>query len=373
MQAEGKSEAFTDRLALDLATARLLCSPMPDMVERVRSELAAVRDVLIQAFPDSAIVLAGSMFVGEGQVDFVSGYPVIRSDYDLFVVSRHLGCVWPPAAQRRLSATLDVMPLSTRLDISLIWKAMLQKRMTTIGGAVIGGTLDISEVLPPLPAPDACSALLRAYRFLTAAPLYPERYEYLCAKSLTRGAHALLLHEAKGRPRREWIMLSSVAYVRNAIRGAERQVGADAVDTVRHACDVILGAESGVFTAEDHPRYAAILGIIADRIPFPSSKKLALKHAHWLLCGKRMGIPRLSTGATILHGLRILAESWRLGGLDHDGVRKAEHLVRSLCRVRRADSHADPRTAYIGVRDLLTGLANFNPHKLHYGPQGIAI
>ena len=63
------------------------------------------------------------------------------------------------------------------LDIGLVWEPLLRKRMTTIGGAVIGGTLDISSILPLLPAPHAGSALLKAYRFLTAAPLYPERYD----------------------------------------------------------------------------------------------------------------------------------------------------------------------------------------------------
>ena len=373
MRAEGKSEAFTDRLALDLATACFLCSPMPDMVERIRSELAAVRDVLIRMFPDSAIVLTGSMFVGEGQVDFVSGYPVIRSDYDLYVVSPNLGFLLPPVARQNLLSTLDAMPLSTQLDISLVWKLMLRMRMTTIGGAVIGGTLDISKILPFLPAPSAGSALLRAYRFLSAAPLFPERYELLCAKGLTRGAQALLLHEAKGRPRRQWIGLSSLAFVRKAIVGAESQIGADAVDTIQHACDTVLGAGSGCFSAEDHSRYATILGSIADRIPLLSSKTQALKHALWLMREKRLGIPRLSTGTTILQGLRILTESWRLGQLDHESIRRTELLARSLYCIRHAYSDTDTRATYVGVRGLLTSLTNFNPNKLYYGQRGVPI
>jgi len=373
MQAEGKSEKFVDRLAIDLATERLLYSPMPDVVEMVRSELVAIRDVLVEAFPDSAIVLTGSMYVGEGQVDIMSGHPVILSDYDLFVVSRNLGSLWPPAARRRLAATLDVMPLSTHLDISLVWEPMLRKRMTTIGGAAIGGTLDISEILPSLHAPHAGSALLRAYKFLTAAPLYPERYEFLCAKSLMQGAQALLLHEAKKRPRREWIRLSSLAFIHDAIQSAETQLGADAVDVIQRACDAILGAESGGLSAEDHPRYAAILGSIADRIPFPASRALAMKHALWLLCEKRLGIPRPSTGATTLSGLRILAESWHLDRLDYDGVRKAKQLAKCLCRMRLADVNVDPMAAYVGVRDLLVSFVGFNPHKLYYGPRGISI
>ncbi|MCK7489738.1 MAG: hypothetical protein MZU79_05510 [Anaerotruncus sp.] len=64
------------------------------------------------------------------------------------------------------------------------------------------------------------------------------------------------------------------------------------MDVIQRACDTILGAESGGLSAEDHPRYAAILGTIADRIPFPASRTLALKHALWLLREKQLGIPR---------------------------------------------------------------------------------
>jgi hypothetical protein len=373
MQAEGKSEAFVDRLVIDLATARLLYSPMPDVVERVRSELVAIRDVLIQAFPDSAIVLTGSMFVGEGQVDFISEHPVILSDYDLIIVSRNFCSVWPPAARRRLAATLDVMPLSAHLDISLVWEPLLRKRLTTIGGAVMGGTLDISSILPLLQAPHAGNELLKAYQFLSAAPLHLKSYDLFCAKGLSRGARALLLHKENSRPRSKWIDLSSVAFIKDAIREMEPQLGPDAVDTIRRACDVILGIKSGGLTADDHIRYTVILGGIADRITFPSSRILALKHALWLLREKRPGIPRPSVGVSALNGLRSLAESWRPDGLDHDGVRKAEQIARHLCHVRRDEIDANPMSAYVCVHNLLANLADFNPHKLYYGPRSVSI
>ena len=373
MQAEGKSEAFVDRLAIDLATARLLYSPMPDVVARVRSELVAIRDVLVQAFPDSAIVLTGSMFVGEGQVDFMSGHPVILSDYDLIVVSRNVSSLWPPIARRNLASTLEVMHFSSPLEIGLVWEPLLRKRITTIGGAVMGGTLDISSMLPLLPAPHAGSELLKAYQFLTAAPLHLESYDMFCAKSLLRGARAVLLHEAKGCPRHQWISLSSVAFIRNAIRKREQQFGADAVETIQRACDVILGTESGGLPAEDHPRYTEILGNIADRVAFPSSRTMAIKHALWLLSEKRLGVPRLSVGTAALSGLRSLAESWRPGWIDRDGVRKAEQMAQHLFYVRRAEIDSNPMTAYASIRDLLVSLAGFNPHKLFYGPRSVSL
>lgn len=373
MPIEGKSEAFVDCLALDLVTARLLHSPIPDVVERVRSELITIRDVLISAFPDSAIVLTGSLFVGEGQTEVMSGHHVIRSDYDLFVVSRNAISLLPPVARRNLASTLDVMHLSAHLDIGLVWEPLLRKKITTIGGAVMGGTLDISSILPSLPAPHAGSELLKAYQFFTAAPLHLESYDLFCAKSLFRGARALLLHEAKGCPRRKWISLSSVAFIRDSIRRMEPQLGADAADTIRRACDVILGAESGGFPAEDHPRYTAILGRIADRVAFPFSITLAMKHALWLLREKRLGVPRFSVGTAALSGLRSLAESWRPGRLDHDSFRKAEQLAQHLFHIRRAEIDSDPMTAYAGIRDLFASLAGFNPHKLYYGPRGMSI
>jgi hypothetical protein len=373
MPAEKKSEEFVDRLALDLDTARLLHAPMPDVVERVRTELVTIRDALIRAFPDSAIVLTGSLSVGEGQVDILSGHPVIRSDCDLFVVSRNAGSLWPPAARRRLAAALDVIPFLAPLDIGLVWEPLLRKRLTTIGGAVMGGTLDISSILPLLPAPHAGNELLKAYQFLSAAPLHLKSYDLFCAKSLTRGARALLLHKEKGRPRSQWIGLSSVAFVKDAIRKMEPQLGSDAVDTIRRACDVILGIESGGLPVDDHTRYTAILGSIADRINLPSSRILALKHALWLLHEKRPGIPRLSVGTEALNGLRSLAEAWRPGQLDHDGIRKAEQIARHLCRMQHARIDADPMTTYAGVHKLLADLASFNPHKLYYGPRGVSI
>jgi len=239
----------------------------------------------------------------------------------------------------------------------------------------MGGTLDLSSILPSLQAPHAGSELLNAYQFLSAAPLHLESYDLFCAKSLLRGARALLLYDVKGCPRHKWIRLSSLAFVKDAIRKMEPQLGPDAVDTIRRACDVILGAESGGLSVEDHSRYAAILGSIADRIIFPSSKILALKHALWLLREKKAGIPRPSVGVSTLSGLRSLAESWQPGCLDHNGVRKAQEIAQHLFHVRRSeiDIDTDPMTAYAGLHDLLANLAGFNPHKLYYGPRGISI
>ena len=220
MSAQTNQGSFVDRLSLDLATARLLHVPLPGVIDRVRAELIAVRDALVHAFPESAVLLTGSLFANEGQAEVIGGHPVLRSDYDFFVVSPSAPGMWPSVARRRLASTLELMPLSAQLDIGLIWEPMLRTRKTTIGGAVVGGTLDLASTLPGLPAPHAGSAILRAYRLLTAAPLYPERYGLLCAKSLMRAAHALLLHEVKDRPRKDWIGLFSVAFVRDAIAHA---------------------------------------------------------------------------------------------------------------------------------------------------------
>jgi len=207
----------------------------------------------------------------------------------------------------------------------------------------MGGTLDISSILPLLQAPHAGNELLKAYQFLSAAPLHLKSYDLFCAKGLSRGARALLLHKENGRPRSKWIDLSSVAFIKDAILEMEPQLGPDAVDTIRRACDLILGIESGGLTADDHIRYTVILGGIADRITFPSSRILALKHALWLLREKRPGIPRPSVGVSALSGLRSLAESWRPDGLDHDGVRKAEQnsatSVPCAARRNRCQSH----------------------------------
>ena len=145
-----------------------------------------------------------------------------------------------------------------------------------------------------------------------------------------RAGHALLLQDAQGRPRRDWIGLFSVAFVKDAIRSAEPRIGSDAVLAIRSACDVILGEASDTFSSDDHTRHAAILGGIADHIQVRPSTTFSLKQALWLLQEKRVGIPRPSAGTAALRGLRILAESWRPDRLDHDGVRRAEQAARKL-------------------------------------------
>ena len=75
MPAEGKSEAFVDRLAIDLATARLLHSPMPDVVERVRSELVAIRDVLVQLFPIAPSFLPAACSLAKARWISCQGIP----------------------------------------------------------------------------------------------------------------------------------------------------------------------------------------------------------------------------------------------------------------------------------------------------------
>lgn len=373
MSIDEKSEEGFDHLAYDLAGARLIHLPMPDVEEKVRSELIAIRDVLVHTFPDSAVVLGGSLLVGEGQVGVVSGHPVVLSDCDLFVVSRNMRLMWPPVARRLLASTLGIMPLSFHLDINLIWEPLARKRMTTFGGAVIGGSLDVSDVLPSITAPVAGSTLLKAYRYLTAAPLYPQLYEYLCAKSLMLGAKALLLNEMRGQPHREWMKLSSMVFVRDTIRGEEVRIGAEAVDAIQRSCDFILGTASDGFSQKNYPIYVSILGNIAELMPMPSSRKMILKHAFWLLREKRRGIPYASIGVTTLLGLRVLAESWQNGRISHDGIHKAELLTRRLCRVKRADINADPMAAYVGIRDLFANIASFNPHTISFGPRGISI
>ena len=373
MPLEEKSEVNYDHLSFDLAGARLILLPMPDVEEKVRSELIGIRDVLVRTFPDSAVVLGGSLLVGEGQISVASGHPIMLSDCDLFVVSRNMRLMWPAAARRLLASTLGVMPLSFHLDINLIWEPLARKKMTTFGGAVIGGSLDISEVISSVPAPAAGSTLFKAYRYLTAAPLHPQLFEYLCAKSLMLGAKALLLQEMRGCPHREWMQLSSLLFIQNAIKTAQTRIGADAVYIIGHACDVILGAASGGLSEEKYSLYTAILGRIADLMPIPSSRKMALKHSFWLLREKRWGIPKVSIGVATLLGLKTLAESWHTDRINYDGIHKAELLARRLCHMRRIEIDADPIAAYAGIRDLFANMASFNPHTISYGPRGISI
>jgi len=365
---------FVDRLTIDLATATLFHAPLPGVAERARQELLAIRDSLLRTFPGAGIVLTGSLFAAEGQADIVAGVPVIRSDYDFFVVTPNFCDTLAHRAAKRLNGPLGDLALSTRVEIGLVWEPLLRKGQTTIGGAVVGGSRDLAPLLISLPAPSAHSALLQSYRALSVAPLHPERYALFCSKGLMRAAHAFLLDRCRGTPRQAWIGLFSVPYVKNALRAYAGLLGEDVVRAVARAGDFIMGEGADAPAIGDHARFAGMVGRMADHIAIGRSRLFALKHFFWLCRKRRAGVPRPDAGLLTLNGLRALAEAWTDGATP--AAASLELAARAVCGVcfhGTGDMTSDPVAAYARMRSLLSSLAGFNPHRLLYGPSTMTL
>lgn len=356
---------------MDLATARLFRTPVAGIGERARQELIAIRDLLVRSFPGAAIVLHGSFFVGEGAARHEAGETRILSDYDFFVVSPSFIATSAGLAGRRLADSMSRLSLSTRLEIGLVWEPLLRRGLTTIGGAVVGGR-DLGPLLTRLPAPSAHSVLLQAYRALSAAPLYPERYAWLCSKGVVRAAYALLLDRCRGLPRHAWIGLSSVPYVKAAILPYTRLLGAETVHAVAQACDFIGGADEAAPLRADHARFAALVGRLAEQVPAGPSRLFLLKHFFWLCRERRLGFPRSDAGVLTLRGLRALADAWSQGLVPSAASSEtAMEAVRGLCFGGTGGPVSDRLAGYAQLRDILSSLAEFKPHALSFGPPAV--
>ena len=363
---------FVDRVSMDLATAQLFRTAVAGLGGRARRELVAIRDVLVRSFPGAGIVLTGSFFAGEGSIRCEAGEPRILSDYDFFVVSPSLIATCACLAGRRLADSMSRLPpLSTRLEIGLVWEPLLRCGQTTIGGAVVGGR-DLGPLLTQLPAPSAHGALLQAYRALTAAPLYPERYAWLCSKGVARAAHAFLLDRRRGLQRHAWIGLSSVPYVKAAILSYAGLLGAETVRAVAQACDFIEGADEAAPVRADHASLAALVGRMAEQVATGPSRLFALKHFFWLCRERRSGFPRSDAGVLILRGLRALAEGWSQGPVPAAAaLETAAEAARGICFAGTGRLVSDRLAAYVQLRRILSSLADFKPHALSYGPPAL--
>lgn len=365
---------FTDCISMDLATVRLFRTPVAGFfVERTRRELIAIRDLLVRSFPGAGVVLTGSFFVGEGAARLEAGEFRILSDYDFFVVSPSVSVTRARLAGRRLTDPMGSLSLSTRLEIGLVWEPLLRWGLTTISGAVVGGR-DLGPLLAQLPAPSGHSVLLQAYRALSAAPLHPNRFAWLCSKGVVRAAHAFLLDRCRGLPRHAWIGLSSVPHVKAAILPYAELLGAEIVRAVAQACDFIGGADEAAPVRSDYASLVALVGRMAEQVTTGPSRLFALKHFLWLCRERRLGLPRPDAGLLTLRGLRALAEAWFQGPVpDAASLEVATKAVRGICFAGIGRPASGQLAAYIQLRGILSSLAEFKPHALSYGPSPLIL
>jgi glycosyltransferase involved in cell wall biosynthesis len=361
---------FDDQLVMDVYKAPLLWNAGPKMQERVRYELSELGQSLNHLFPDSSILLTGSLFVGEGQISQTPNDTQPQSDYDLFVVTPHARHAIPFMARRKLN-TLSIATLSysTRVTVGVIWTPLLVHRITTLGGAVIAGNTNICKLLPDLPAPRGFSALLQAYRLFTMAPLFPDRYAAWCARALVRAARALFFAEKQDRPRREWIGLSRIDGVREEIERWKPVLGAELVGFVVQSADYILGRDGNGPQLRYHDRYCHGIREIANRVPLPHRDILMVKQFLRRLQRGYIGIPSSTSARNLIEGLQAVAESWTEQGPDPGSLDAAIKIAQQLTTDLDIGMKGDPMDVYRSVQRIVADIACFNPHQFNYSPR----
>lgn len=349
---------------MDLDRAPLLCVPDGTLRDRVRTELRTFGNALAEGFPGSSILLTGSLFAGEGRL-MAPEYSHLASDYDLFVITPRLPDAIPTLSRAKVRRLADSLPpFCTDVEIGVVWKPLLAARFTTVGGAVIAGSPDIVDILDELPAPRGFSALLQAYRSLTAAPLDPTRYTELCAGGLVRAARALMFAEKEGQPRTEWIALFSNEVVGERITGWAPVLGRDATDTIRDAAGYLLDRNPAGPQPDDHPRYARILEEIAPRIPLPRSGVFMTKQLYRIFQARRGNIHDNLDAGNILKSFQELAASWSSAGMNADRLDAAERACRKLGLSLAPAEAQHPMNAYGSIQRAISEAACFNPHRI---------
>jgi len=359
-------DTFRDRVEMDLEHSGLLCTASDDLCRRVRAELKTVSESLAGLFPASSILLTGSLFAGEGR----PGDPdstTLQSDYDFFVVTPRLSDAIPALARRKIRRLMGALPpRCADMEIGIIWRSLLDRGLTTVGGAVIAGSPAITETLRGLPAPSAFSALLQAYRAMTAAPLDHPAYARKCASALVRAGRALMFKDAQGRPRREWIAFFSIEVVGNRIHDWELVLGPEAVEAISHAAAFQLGREDRGPAPADHQRHVRILESIAARIRTPRRGIFIVKQ---LLRTVTTRPGSLRTGVDtqgILDCYRHLAAAWTPAGVDEGRLCEAERIAGTL-----EFPPAPPgRDRYGHLQRTLSETAGYNPHRVFCPREG---
>ncbi len=362
--------AFRDQVELDLNRAPLLSPSCECLRDRVRTELRTLGNSLAELFPKSSILLTGSLFAGEGRATGPEN-ELLLSDYDLFVVTPRLTDASLKLARPKLDRLMaSLPPRCACADIGLVWKPLLTRHLTTAGGAVIAGSTDIIGTLRGLPAPRGFSALLHAYRSLTAAPLNPETYADLCASALVRAARAMMFAEKDGRSRREWIALFSIEIVGTKIENWTPVLGRSAVGAVRDAADFLLRRATAGPDRREHEKYVRIMMDIASLVPVPRKGVFAAKQLHHFLFTSRTGFSGCLDTRAFLEGFQTLASSWRADGLVPDGLSKTVQIFQKLGLPAPNDKNQNPHHVYESLQTALADAACYNPHRVCYSREG---
>lgn len=362
--------AFRDQVELDMNRAPLLSPSCECLRDRVRTELSTLGHSLAELFPESSILLTGSLFAGEGRSTGPENQ-LLLSDYDLFVVTPRLTDTSLKLARPKLDRLMASLPPHCACaDIGLVWKPLLARHLTTAGGAVIAGSTDIIGTLRGLPAPRGFSALLHAYRSLTAAPLNLETYPDLCASALVRAARAMMFAEKDGRSRREWIALFSIEIVGAKIEDWTPMLGRSAIGAVRDAADFLLRRATAGPNPREHEKYVRIMMDLAALVPVPRKGVFAAKQIHRVLFSSRTGFSGCLDSRAILEGFQTLAASWTADGLVPGGLSETVRIFKKIGVPAPNEKVQNLHQAYESIQIALADAACYNPHRVCYSREG---
>ena len=358
-----------DHLFLDLDHASFLSADAPSVTRKIRDEIKAVCRFFLEAIPGATLLLTGSLSVGEGKISRFKDRISIRSDYDMAVVTPSVRHAVPSFLKRTISDLKRKVSLSTTLEVSLIWRFLLEHHLTTTAGRIVAGREDLGPVMETLRPPRPGNSLAMAYLYFLKATLHPSEDSLGLSKTLLRGAQAFLFHQYRFSDRKEWGRISSLQFCADRIVLAKELFGEEGIKIIQTAAGHLLGKGTPCWREKDYVLTGRLLAAM-EPIVFPAPGWHEwLKHFFWLW--RRRGIRRpVSHGTGIcIRGLRLMAEAWTGSEMQREaGLREASQLAALLGGPIPRGGENDIRLDFENLSDLLEDYLSFYPNKISYAP-----
>jgi|GEM_PF-395675 len=347
---------------MDLEAEPLLRNGPAGLTARIRQDLREIGRTVQREIPQAVILLTGSMSVNEGRWAMVAGEAVCRSDFDLVVIAPDWRLLRPQTLWRRLGPRLQALQPITSLDVGLVWTALVRRGWTTTGGRIIAGDPALAVYLEALTAPRAAGALWRSFKHLAQALLEPAAGSFWLGKALLEAAQARLLHECRGRPRREWAELSSMDRIRDRLRPFAAELGEETLALIDRAADLLSGRPAEPFREMDARPALRILRQVRQALPPPRGMRHTLVEASRQFHRGRFHTALRPSLPSMMDELDALSTAWLAGDPyppgDRPGVKVRNSAAESLpaadsVRVNRY------RQAFLALQEQ----GDFLPHK----------
>lgn len=358
---------------MDLNTAPFFTAPNPRLTQSVRCEIEEISRILTRHLQGGTVLLTGSFSVSEGRADQRTTPALILSDYDLVAVTPRFADAFPYRVKKKLEEDIQRLRLSTDLDITLVWEPFLKFGVTSTAGSIIAGATRLGPILAAMRPPSARRANVRAHCVLAQAPLDASRYSMLVSKAIVLSARAFLLNRLKNNSRSDWVRLSSVRFLRQAIGDFASLIGCDGVRAVKRSCRELLDMKCQAWTVEEYPQAHDVLNRCGTNLVPTGCWQDWVKHGLWLRQRQLSGVPNAKSGQHALESLQSLCEAWGPArSLDIDELLGASRSAARLCRHSVHPVAANPMGSYRQLMDLVADYIDFYPHKLRW-PRGETI